>query len=58
MTTVSGSDFGITGEWDTVGLLRDNIFELLCLKSTVPTCHLVMLKHQLVLLNIMCAKDA
>ena len=43
MDEVSGSAFGVTGEWATVGLLRDNIFELLCLKSTAPTCHLVML---------------
>ena len=42
MAAVPGSDFGITGEWAKVGLLRDNIFELLCLKYTVPTCHLVM----------------
>ena len=25
MAAVSGSDFLITGEWDAVGLLRDNI---------------------------------
>ena len=43
MDAISGSAFGITGEWDTVGLLRDDIFELLCLKSTAPTCHLVIL---------------
>ena len=43
MAVVSGGAFGITGEWATVGLLRDNIFELLFLKSTAPTCHLVML---------------
>ena len=43
MDEVSGSSFGIIGELSMVGLLRDNIFELLCLKSTAPTCHLVML---------------
>ena len=43
MAAVSGSAFGVTGEWATVGLLRDNIFELLCLKSTAPICHSVML---------------
>ena len=26
MAEVSGSDFGITGEWAAIGLLRDNIF--------------------------------
>ena len=53
MVAVSGSAFGITGEWDTVGFLRNNIYELLCLKSTAPTFHLVMLYHQLVLPLIM-----
>ena len=43
MAAVSVSAFGITGEWDPVGLLRDNIFELLYLKSTAPTCHSVIL---------------
>ena len=43
MAAVSVSGFDITGEWATVGLLRDNIFELLCLKSTAPTCHSVIL---------------
>ena len=43
MSAVSGGDFGNTDEWATVRLLRDNIFELLCLKSTAPPCHLVML---------------
>ena len=43
MSAVSGSDFDITCEWATVGLLRDNLFELLCFKSTAPTCYLVML---------------
>ena len=43
MAAVSGSAFGVTGEWATVGLLRDNIFELLCLKSTASACHLLML---------------
>ena len=56
MAAVSGSAFDIIGEWDTVGLLSDNIFDLLFLKSTAPTCHLVMLYHRLVLLPIMCAK--
>ena len=43
MAAVSGSAFGSTGEWAMVGLLRDNIFELLYLKSTAPTYHLLML---------------
>ena len=43
MATVLGSAFGNTCEWAMVGSLRDNIFELLCLKSTTPACHLVML---------------
>ena len=38
-----GSAFGIIGEWATVGLLSDNIFDLLFLKYTAPTCNLVML---------------
>ena len=42
MDAVSGSAFGITCECYMVGLLRDNIFELLCLKYTAPACHLVM----------------
>ena len=37
MSTVLGSDFVITGKWAKLGFLRDNIFELLCLKSTAPT---------------------
>ena len=40
---VSGRAFGIIDEWAAVGLLRDNIFDLLFLKSTAPACHLVML---------------
>ena len=43
VAAVSGSTFDITGEWAMVDLLRDSIFELLCLKSTAPTCNLVML---------------
>ena len=43
MAAVSGSAFGIIGEWDMVGLLSDNNFELIFLKSTAPTCHSVML---------------
>ena len=58
MAAVLVSAFGITGELDKVGFFRDNIFELLCLKSTVHACHSVMLYHQLVLSPIMCAKDA
>ena len=58
MAVVSGIDFVVTGEWAAVGLLRDNIFELLCLKSTAPICHLVMLYHRLVLPLIMCEKNA
>ena len=33
----------VLGEWATVGLLRDNIFELLCLKSTAPDYNVVVL---------------
>ena len=40
---VSSSAFGIIGEWATVGLLSDNTFDLLFLKSAAPTCHGVML---------------
>ena len=43
MAAVSGSVFGIIGEWDTVGLLSDNIFDLLFLKSNAPACYSVML---------------
>ena len=50
MAAVSGSAFGIIGHdsvrltrWATVGLLNDNIFDLLFLKSTSPACHSVML---------------
>ena len=41
MAEVSFSAFLIVDEWDTVGLLRDNIFELLCLNPTAPDCHLL-----------------
>ena len=43
MVAVSGIAFGIIGEWATVGLLSDNIFDLLFLKYIAPACHLVML---------------
>ena len=43
VAAVYGSAFGIIGEWDTVGLLIDNIFDLLFPKSTTLACHLVML---------------
>ena len=43
MSAVSGSAFGIIGEWATVGLLSNNIFDLLLLKSNASACHLVML---------------
>ena len=42
MEAVLGSAFGIIGEWATLGLLSDNIFDLLFLKSTAPTCNLVI----------------
>ena len=58
MVAVLDSAFVITGEWATVGLLRYNLIELLCLKFTTPTCHSVMLYHRLVLPLIMCVKDA
>ena len=47
---VSGSAFSIIDDdcviktgWATVCLMSDNIFDLLFLKSTAPTCHSVML---------------
>ena len=43
MAAVLGSAFYVIGEWDIVGVLRDNIFTLLCLTSTAPICHSVML---------------
>ena len=43
MAAVSGSAFRIVGDCDTVGLLSDNIFGLLFIKSTAPACHSVML---------------
>ena len=43
MAEVYGSAFRIIGEWATVGLLSDSIFDLLFLKSTAPACHLVIL---------------
>ena len=43
MEVVSGSALGIIGEWATVGLLSDNMFDLLLIKSTAHDCHLVML---------------
>ena len=43
MEAILGSAFGIIGEWATVGLLIDNMFNLLFLKSTAPAFHYVML---------------
>ena len=43
MAEVSGSSVSIIGEWDTVGLLSDNMFDLIFIKSTAPDCHLVLL---------------
>ena len=43
MAVVLGRAFDVTGEWYTVGVLRDNVFALLCLTSTAPICHSVML---------------
>ena len=43
MAAVLGSAFGIIGECATVGLLSDNMFDLLFLNSTAPTCIYVML---------------
>ena len=43
MAEVSGRAFGIIGEWATVGLLSDIMFDLLFLKSTEPACHFMML---------------
>ena len=58
MAAVSGIALGNTCEWATISLLRDNIFELLFLKFTAPTCHWLMLYHRLVLPPIMCTQDA
>ena len=43
MSAVLSSDFAIPGQWDMVGVLRDNMFELLCLTSNAPICHSVIL---------------
>ena len=43
MAVVSDRDFDVIGEWYTVGVLRDNVVVLLCLTSTAPICHSVML---------------
>ena len=43
MAAVLGRAFGIIGEWATVGLLSDNIFDLLFLKPTAPACNYLML---------------
>ena len=43
MSAVSGRAFDVIGEWAKVGVLRDNVFALLCLMSTSPICHSVML---------------
>ena len=43
MAAVLGRSFVIIGEWATVGLLIDNMFNLLFLKSTAPAFHYVML---------------
>ena len=58
MEAVSGSAFGIIGEWVTVGLFSDNMFDLLFLKSNAPACHLVTLYHRMVLPPTMCVKVA
>ena len=58
MAAVSGSASGIIGEWAMLGLLSDNMFDLLFLKSTKPACHSVMLYHRLVLVPIMYADVA
>ena len=43
MATVLGRDFDVTGEWATLGVLRDNFFALLCLMSIAPICQSVIL---------------
>ena len=43
MAALSVSAFGVTGEWATIGLLMDNIFELVYLKCIARICYLVML---------------
>ena len=43
MAAVSGGDFDMTGEWAMLGMLIDSMFVLLCIMSTAPICHLVML---------------
>ena len=46
MAAVLGRAFDVTGEWATVGVLRYNVLALLCLISTAPICHSVMLYHR------------
>ena len=58
MAVVSDRDFDVIGEWYTVGVLRDNIFALLCLTSTAPIYHSLMLYHQWVMPLIMWEKNA
>ena len=43
MAAISGSAFSIIGEWVKAGLLSDNMFDLLSIKSTAPAYHSVML---------------
>ena len=43
VAAVSSRAFDVIGEWDMVGMLRDNVFVLLCLMYTARICHLVML---------------
>ena len=45
VATVLGRAFDVTDERVMVGVLRDIIFALLCLTSTAPICHSVMLYH-------------
>ena len=43
MAAELGRDFDIIGEGATVGVLSDNIFDLLFVKSTAPAFHSVLL---------------
>ena len=43
MAAVAGSAFVIIGQWDTVGLFSDNMFDLLFFKSNASACHSVLL---------------
>ena len=43
VSVVLGRAFYVTSEWATVGVLIDNAFTVLCMTSTAPIYHSVML---------------